>query len=124
MEMEITIHSYDRDEDLEVSIPAKYEVCSRCDGRGTHVNPSIDGNGLTQSDFADDPDFAEDYFAGRYDVQCYECRGLRVVPVPDESKFRLSHRIAFRIWELQEEQRAQWNREDAYIRRMESGGYY
>lgn len=59
----------------------KFEVCPRCEGRGKIVNPSIDGHGLSQEDFDQDPDFEEAYFAGRYDIACTECRGLRVVDV-------------------------------------------
>jgi len=66
------------EEDIEV--PIKFEVCPTCDGKGTHVNPSIDSNGLTAEDFAEDPDFREDYFSGRYDVACYGCGGSNVVP--------------------------------------------
>lgn len=64
-------------------LPAKFEVCSTCDGRGRHVNPSIDSHGLTAADFAEDPDFAEDYRAGVYDVACYACDGRRVELVVD-----------------------------------------
>lgn len=67
-----------------VAFPAHYEVCGRCDGRGSHVNPAIDGHGLSREDFDEDPDFEEAYFGGVYDVTCYECKGLRVVPVVDE----------------------------------------
>ena len=121
--MTITIHSYDRDEDMEVEIPSKYDVCHRCEGRGTHVDPRIDGNGLTREDFAEDPDFAEDYFNGVYDTTCYECKGLRVVKVPNLERCKLSHRMALNIHDRQEAQRAQWDREDAYTRRMECGYY-
>ena len=72
------------DEDLE--IPARFEVCETCDGKGTHVNPGIDAHGLSAEDFAEDPDFAEDYFSGAYDVSCNECGGRRVVPVVDENR--------------------------------------
>lgn len=122
--MRIKLRSDDYDNEMELNIPCKYEVCDRCEGKGTHVNPSIDGHGLTRDDFADDPDFAEDYFAGRYDVSCYECNGLRVTPHPDGTHSKLSVRLAIRLWEKQQEQKAQWDREDAAIRRMESGGYY
>jgi hypothetical protein len=44
-------------------------------GEGTCVNPNIDANGLTAEDFAEDPDFAEDYFGGVYDVRCAACGG-------------------------------------------------
>ena len=73
--------TYENDdgEEVETGLPAKYEVCDRCEGTGGHVNPSVDGDGLTAEDFAEDPDFAEDYMSGVYDVTCEECSGLRVV---------------------------------------------
>lgn len=67
----------------ELEIPAKYEVCGTCNGKGSHVNPSIDSNGLSREDFDEDPDFAEGYFSGMYDVSCNECHGARVSPEPD-----------------------------------------
>ncbi len=67
-------------DEVEEWIPFEYEVCPLCEGKGKHVNPSIDCNGLTAEDFAEDPDFLEEYKSGRYDVPCYECRGKRVVP--------------------------------------------
>lgn len=57
----------------------KWKVCPVCHGEGTTVNPSIDCNGLTAEDFAEDPDFAEDYRAGVYDQTCNACHGQRVV---------------------------------------------
>jgi RecJ-like exonuclease len=50
-------------------------ICPVCEGDGTTVNPAIDGNGLTAEDFSDDPDFREDYFSGKYDIQCRACNG-------------------------------------------------
>lgn len=70
-------------DDEEKEIPFRWGVCPTCDGKGSHVNPSIDANGLTAEDFYDDPDFAEDYSSGLYDVPCYECGGRRVVPEID-----------------------------------------
>jgi len=67
---------------IDFELPAKYEVCPRCEGRGVHVNPNIDGNGLSQ-ECIEDSEFMEDYFNGAYDVSCYECNGERVVLVPD-----------------------------------------
>jgi predicted methyltransferase len=69
--------------EIEIELPAKFDVCSRCNGKGVHVNPSIDGNGLTQEDFDEDPDFEESYFRGDYDVCCHECDGKRVTIEPD-----------------------------------------
>lgn len=68
------------------TVPIKFEVCPTCDGRGKHANPSVDCNGLSADDFAEDPDFAEDYVSGRYDVSCYECGGRNVVPVCADEK--------------------------------------
>ena len=68
-----------------ISLPAVRIVCPLCDGRGTHVNPAIDGHGLSHEDFAADPDFAESYFAGVYDVRCEYCHGARVVDEVDEA---------------------------------------
>lgn len=76
----VTITDSDGD---ELVLPAVFQVCSRCRGEGTHVNPSIDGNGLIAEDFADDPDFAEEYSRGTYDVPCSECHGERVVAQVD-----------------------------------------
>lgn len=61
-----------------------YEVCDVCDGRGTHVHPGVDSHGISAEEFHEDPDFAESYMSGHYDVQCYRCRGKNVIPVPDE----------------------------------------
>ena len=69
--------------ELVVSFPARREVCARCNGEGHHTNPAIDGNGLTADQLYEDPDFAEDYISGVYDVVCEECRGRNVVDVLD-----------------------------------------
>jgi hypothetical protein len=67
-----------------MTVPAKFEVCETCNGKGSRVNPAIDGHGLTAEDFEDDPDFREDYMRGAYDVRCDECDGRRVVFSVDE----------------------------------------
>jgi hypothetical protein len=54
-------------------------VCPVCRGEGKTVNPDIDSHGLTFEDFAEDPDFAESYRQGVYDITCRGCDGLRVV---------------------------------------------
>lgn len=74
------------DESGVVHIPAKYEVCPTCEGKGKHVHPGVDSHGLTAEDFAEDPDLVENYISGMYDVPCAECRGERVVPVVDETR--------------------------------------
>jgi len=79
-----TITYYDDDGD-EAELPAKYEVCLNCKGKGSHVNRAIDGNGLDEESL-DDPEFMKDYMSGVYDVPCDECRGKRVVTVVDEAR--------------------------------------
>ena len=90
----------------EVELPTKKAVCPRCRGTGTHVNPAIDGNGLTSEDFDDDPDFREAYFAGRYDVVCYDCRGNNVIDVLDEDRCTPEQLAAYdrhckAMWEIE-----------------------
>ena len=83
------------DEDDLIILPAKYEVCHDCDGKGKYVNPAIDGHGLSSEDFDEDPDFREDYFSGLYDVTCKSCQGRNVmlVPVAPESQAQVDEII-------------------------------
>ena len=86
--MKVSVEIFNEEEEAEVvELPIRFEVCGTCDGKGTHVNPSIDAGGLSQEDFAEDPDFAEDYFSGRYDEICYECNGRRVSPAIDLPRY-------------------------------------
>lgn len=100
-----------------LTLPAMNELCERCHGDGKHVNPSVDGHGLTALDF-DDEDFRQDYMQGRFDVRCEECLGERVVKVVDEERLTKRQRLP---WEnLQEEEReaAQeraWERRNAAL---------
>jgi hypothetical protein len=82
--MVATIDLETDDGTVEEEVPFTFEVCSTCNGKGNHVNPSVDCDGLTAEDFAEDPDFLESYMEGAYDVQCKECQGKRVVPVINE----------------------------------------
>lgn len=109
---------------VEHTLPAKFVVCDCCKGRGTHVNPSVDGNGISAEEFAEDPDFKESYLAGHYDVTCQKCGGLRVVAVLDEE--RCSAQILKAYYKQQEEE-ARYQAECASERRWEylaSGGRY
>ncbi len=96
--MRKTIELYDGYE-----LPAKYEVCWRCEGEGKHVNPAIDGNGLTASDIQeleyDDPEFLDNYMGGMYDVACHECKGQRVVLVVDEDQCTPEELEEYRAYE-------------------------
>lgn len=83
-----------------VPLPTHYEVCDRCRGEGKHVNPAIDGNGLTrdQIDEMGGDEFMEQYMGGMYDVTCEECKGLRVVKVVDEELLDREQREEYQSW--------------------------
>lgn len=111
---------FSTDPDIHLEVPAKFEMCQTCEGRGVHVNPAIDGNGLTQEDFDNDPDFAEDYFSGSYDQTCNECNGLRVSPtLYTPSGDLINPRYAELI--IIEEEEIQEDRSDRKTRWYESG---
>lgn len=99
-------------DEFEAEVPFKFEVCQTCNGKGSHVNPAIDGHGISPEEFDRDPDFMEDYLRGTYDVPCYECHGQRVVVVPDET----TENGKLAIEKMQ--QLAQWAAEEAHERRM------
>lgn len=84
----------DEGEEIEVTLPVRFEVCSRCEGKGKHVDPAVDEGGISPEEFAEDPDFEEGYFEGRYDVTCHECDGLRVSEVVDEERVTDAQRPA------------------------------
>jgi len=89
-------------DEVEVTLPGKYEVCPRCEGQGSIVNPSVDGNGISPEQFAEDPDFEEAYFAGVYDIKCPECHGQRVVAVPDVRSCTYAQKrllVSERLWQ-------------------------
>jgi cytochrome c553 len=67
------------DTPIEHTLKLKWGVCGTCHGRGKHVNPSIDAHGISQEEFEEDPEFEEEYHAGLYDVQCFECHGRTTV---------------------------------------------
>ena len=83
----VELYNEDIECDEEVEIHFIYEVCETCNGKGMHVNPSIDSNGITGDEWNEwDEEERVDYMSGIYDVECYECEGLRVVPIPDINK--------------------------------------
>lgn len=114
MTIAVVIEKEDEEEETLV-FPAKMEVCDLCQGRGSHVNPSIDSNGLSQEDFDEDPNFREEYMSGVYDVACHSCHGKRVIPVIDEDN--LSKEQKTHLEKVHEKQRRE--AEDRYERRRE-----
>ena len=103
MQVIMKLHDIKLDfDEVEVTLPGKYEVCPKCEGRGSIVNPSVDGNGISPEQFAEDPDFEEAYFAGVYDIKCPECHGQRVVAVPDVRSCTYAQKrllVSERLWQ-------------------------
>tara|TARA_B100000131_G_scaffold114902_1_gene111874 strand:- start:1726 stop:2211 length:486 start_codon:yes stop_codon:yes gene_type:complete len=89
----------------------RFEVCDLCNGKGSHVNPSIDSGGLSYDDFYGDPSFEEDYHSGRYDVSCNQCSGKRVVPVIDDHCLSDDQKRALKIMREQAEEEAAYQAE-------------
>lgn len=125
MLLEVTVKNMDDGEEIEISVkvPAKFEICQRCRGEGKHVNPSIDGNGISREDFDADPDFEEGYFSGRYDIRCEARCEEGKVRLPDFNACTPDQKDAVKAWEKHQEEVAQWDADDRRTRRMESGGY-
>lgn len=110
----------------EYTLPARFEVCDRCEGYGTHLQEDIGSHAYSAEEFAESFDDEErgEYFkrGGRYDVQCSTCRGARVVLVVDEDAAArtLRGRRVLALYHADQEQRARWAAEERAQRR---GGY-
>lgn len=107
----------------EYELPAKFEVCDKCEGHGFHLTPSIGEHAYTREEFEDtfheEEDRAE-YFkrGGIYDVQCTMCNGKRVIAVVDES-LCVSHKQKrlLKLYEAIQNQLAEWRAEEARERK-------
>ena len=81
--LQFTVEDEDGEE-ITYTVPSKYEVCDGCSGKGSHVNPAIDGHGISGEEWAEwDDDERDAYRDGRYDVVCEDCNGKRVQLVPN-----------------------------------------
>jgi hypothetical protein len=59
-------------------LPVCPEVCQMCQGRGTHVHPSM--YILTGSEYEEmSHDERDTFHSGGYDVECVECHGNKIV---------------------------------------------
>ena len=67
------------DEGGEIRLPVAMEVCDTCNGTGTQALHGLE----VTDECREDPEFAEDYFAGAYDTVCERCNGRNVVEVAD-----------------------------------------
>lgn len=114
----VTVTDCDTEEETTLRIPAKYEVCSTCEGRGKHVNPSIDAHGISPDEFRDDPDFCDDYFSGVYDQTCGDCKGRTTILVPDADNMTDEQKQHYDIYLKQEADAARYDAEAAHERTM------
>ena len=86
--MLLTLTIPDEDgEEHEVDFPFEFEVCSHCGGAGKTVSPGVDSHGITHEEFAEDPEFRENYYSGLYDISCENCNGANVAPTLLEKDF-------------------------------------
>lgn len=114
----------DDEEEVTHELPAKNEVCDRCEGYGHHTNPNIDGNGITQSEWAEwDIEDRESYLSGEYDVSCEECHGNKVTQVVDEELCSPEQLQILQQWAEQEGERYASDAADRRYQRMECGEY-
>ena len=105
-------------DDIVIDIPGKHEVCPTCEGHGKVVAPGIDDHGITSEEFDEDPDFREDYFSGRYDVQCSECKGQNVVVVPALDLCSDAEKKLYEDYKAELTARADFEAECAWERKM------
>jgi hypothetical protein len=108
--MTFTFEVGEGDESTSYTLPVKMEVCPTCQGRGTHVNPSIDAGGITEDDedfWHDDED--ENWGGSRYqnDITCQTCGGRNVVAGIDRSH---SDKEALAVWDDRCEEDADYER--------------
>ena len=73
-------HESDAGQTETLEARCQWAVCPECDGSGV---TSAHLGDWTASEWAEeDPDFQDDYMAGRYDIPCPRCKGDRVVAEP------------------------------------------
>lgn len=129
--IELTWTDEETEEEVTHKFPSKNEVCHRCEGYGTHLNPSIGNHAYSMEEFQEsfpdeDGDFnpREEYFrrGGIYDVTCETCKGNKVLPVVDEEHLNDEQKVLYAQYEEYEEKVARWDAEDRHTRYMESGG--
>jgi hypothetical protein len=108
------------------SLPGKYAICSRCEGRGRHTNPNIDGNGITGDEWHNEWSHEEQemYLTGGYDVGCERgCQDGKVI-ICDEEVLTPPEKELLEKWEKEQEEREYEDYCDRRMRAAEDGYYY
>jgi hypothetical protein len=108
-------------------LPARYNICWRCEGHGKHLTPSIGEHAYTQEEFESsfsDEEERSEYFTrgGRYDVVCYICNGERVLLEIDEDAIKFlgsdEQKRIFADYKRHEREAAAYNRACEMERKM------
>jgi hypothetical protein len=116
--------------EMEYELPARWEICNRCKGDGTHVNPNIDGHGITAEEWENEwgEEEQEMYMSGGYDVSCQgqdglQCHHGKVLVVDEEQCTHEPRKSLLERYQAQEESAAHDRAADRRTRYMESGGH-
>tara|TARA_R100000081_G_C4797805_1_gene162056 strand:- start:156 stop:590 length:435 start_codon:yes stop_codon:yes gene_type:complete len=79
-------------EDEPIEIRLVRSVCSHCGGTGRIVNPAIEGNGFTSSEWheacSNDDEFERNYWNGNYDISCPKCKRGRCAKIADRDPYK------------------------------------
>lgn len=116
-------------DEFTTELPSKKEVCSRCEGCGTHLNPSIGSHAYSAEEFSEafpEEEDREAYFrrGGKYDVRCEVCKGANVVDVVDEAACRTEEqKTHLKAYKRHMRDIARWRAQDRRTMYYESGGY-
>lgn len=126
--MKKTFTYFDDDEnELQIELPTCFEVCSQCEGHGTHLNEAIGSHCYSLEEFDeafDDDESREQYFkrGGIYDVTCKACKGQRVVEVIDtDAALTAEQREAIRLMDEHDAVMADLEAMERAERRAECG---
>ena len=84
--------------EFTIVVPGKRSVCPECDGSGVTLCDGLRGVALSSQEFFEDPDFAERYYGGHYDVKCDHCNGNNVVVDPDEDRMTKRQKFLFELF--------------------------
>jgi hypothetical protein len=99
-------------------IPAKFVICGRCNGEGTHDHPAF-SNGITSSEWAEwDDDDRDHYLRGDYDVACECCEGGKKLVVDEDACYTKRMQVILAAYREQQEEFQMYEAERRAERRM------
>lgn len=105
--------------EYEIKVPGKRVKCEECDGTGAVLRDGLRGHAFSSEELFEDPDFAEGYFRGDYDVQCDVCRGEKIVVEPDEDRMTKRQKL---LWAATCQAMAEAEAEARHYRMLRNAG--